>query len=423
MITSEEGLVVDVITNETHPEYSSDGFNFGLIRVRLVRDKSSLSDALLEVAHPMHMNDCALPLIGEVVILHKIAGYWHYYPSRISVTKNINMESAIGHNELENVRGKSAGQTTSPTGEHEFSKTKEKFAFDENIRGLRPFTGDHIIQGRFGNSIRFGHSYMDKTNPKGKLAPNLILRVGQSKIAPQTVPGRYGLILEDINDDATSLWLVADQAVPFVPARGDTHLRSSGDTSFETKGSQLFAVSDQIVLNSKKRSIYLFSGKDVSLSAMNSITMDADNQVLMSAIKGIESRTESHIFSEAAKNITLHAGTDVIIQAENATHILGNKVLIGRGDATADQQPMVLGTKLAEFLRDFILILANSGIVGLGTLGPVMWNPAILIPMLDLIPQKLALSNTGQATPMPVAGAIFNSKDNFVSETNKGVIP
>ena len=421
MITAYEGIVVDVITNESHPEYSADGFNFGMIRVRFMREKTALSDDLLYVAHPLHMNNCELPLIGEAVSVYKIFGKFHY-DTRISITKNANMDSAVGHNEIENVRGQSDGQTTSPAGEHIFVKTNkpaEKFLFDETIRHLRHFPGDYIVQGRFGNSIRFGSSKMEKDNAKQN--PNIILRVGAPKTAPQTVPGAYGLILEDINADLTSLWLVSDQVVPFVPSTTESpvHLRSSFKVPFKTGGSQLIGVSDQIILNSKKRSTYLFSGQNVSITALNNFTADVEKQIRMTADDDIDLRTATSFYLAAKNNIIAQSGINMLLQGQNGVQIVGNKVFIGRTDATADKEPMVLGTQLSIWLANLITTLLIEP-MGLGTLGPVTRNPAVTVKLVAMF-NMLLTNNSGQTAPRPFAGAPFNSKDNFVAKTNKTV--
>jgi len=419
MITAQEGLVVDVITNESHPEYSVDGFNFGMIRVRLLLEKNSLSDELLPLAHPMYMNNCELPLIGEVVVLYKISGVWHY-DKRLSLTKNANMDSAVGHNEIENIRGQSLGQTTSPTGEHIFVKTKkvaEKFLFDESVRFLRPFPGDYIIQGRFGQSMRFGSSKIEKDNKFQH--PNILLRVGPPKTAPQTVPGRYGLILEDINEDATSLWLVADQTVPLVPSttQSPAHLRSSFGVPFKTDKNQLIGVSDQIIFNSKTRSIYLFSGKDVSITTRNNAIIDSEKQIRMTADDDIDMRTATTAYLSAKKHIIAHADINMILQGQNGVQIIGNKVFIGSNKANADKEPMVLGRELSVFLGKLIKALMREP-VGLGTMGPVKWNPAIQAALLQLY-TLLTPPNPGQASPTGFAGAPFNSEDNFVTKNNQ----
>lgn len=409
-----EGLVVDVITNETHPEYSTDGFNFGMIRVRFLREKTSLRDDKLYLAHPMDLSVCDLPLIGEIVLVYKVLGTFHY-TRMVSVSKNINMNAAVGQNEIENARFNSDGQTTSPAGEHLFNKTKEKFLHDESVRLLRPFPGDYIYQSRFGASTRMGSSLIEKGNKK--LNPNFLLSVGKPKDTPQTVGGKYGLILEDINKDATSIWAVSDQKIPLTPATlgGVSYLRSAADTPVDFSGAQLILNSSQIVLNSKKNPIYLFSATNISLNTLNNVTIDADNKIFMTAENDINSKSGTSIYSFANKNILGHALGNILFQGNGGVEIIGNKVFIG--SLQDDKEPMVLGTELSKFLGKLIQTLLKSP-VGFGPMGPVPWNPAITAGLTALL-QQLTPTNSGQMSPTAYAGAPFNSLDNFVSKDNK----
>ena len=79
-----------------------------------------------------------------------------------------------------------------------------------NTKNMEPFEGDLILEGRFGSSIRFGSS-----NPRGKNewsehddegSPIMILSNGQS-------PQDTTLITEDINGDASSIYLTSNQNI------------------------------------------------------------------------------------------------------------------------------------------------------------------------------------------------------------------
>tara|TARA_R110000787_G_scaffold30593_1_gene81932 strand:+ start:763 stop:2328 length:1566 start_codon:yes stop_codon:yes gene_type:complete len=89
-----------------------------------------------------------------------------------------------------------------------------------NIKPLRPYEGDHIVEGRFGNSLRFGATARSKTIPvsqsnnwsagaKGNIGdPITILRNGQAEGLDEMgwVP-----TVEDINLDASSIYLTSNQ--------------------------------------------------------------------------------------------------------------------------------------------------------------------------------------------------------------------
>ena len=89
-----------------------------------------------------------------------------------------------------------------------------------NIKPLRPYEGDHIVEGRFGNSLRFGATSRSKTIPisqsnnwsagaKGDIGdPITIIRNGQAEGLDEMgwVP-----TVEDINLDASSIYLTSNQ--------------------------------------------------------------------------------------------------------------------------------------------------------------------------------------------------------------------
>lgn len=84
-----------------------------------------------------------------------------------------------------------------------------------DIRSLRPFEGDTIIESRFGSSIRFGSTNTTKKlnswSSAGELRkPITIIRNGQG-----TQPDRdyFQQTVEDINKDGSTIWMMAGQTV------------------------------------------------------------------------------------------------------------------------------------------------------------------------------------------------------------------
>ena len=81
---------------------------------------------------------------------------------------------------------------------------------------LRPFTGDVTLEGRWGNSIRFGSSvagnksenYWSTSNKQGD--PIIIIRNGQGK---QISSEGWIPAVENINTDNSSIYLTAGQQI------------------------------------------------------------------------------------------------------------------------------------------------------------------------------------------------------------------
>jgi len=90
------------------------------------------------------------------------------------------------------------------------------FPEQSNIKSLRQFTGDVTIEGRWGNSIRFGstsevtrnQNYWSATGSAG--APITIIRNGQGKQVDNL--GWFPTV-ENINTDPSSIYLTAGQMI------------------------------------------------------------------------------------------------------------------------------------------------------------------------------------------------------------------
>ena len=108
----------------------------------------------------------------------------------------------------------------------------------ENIRPLQPYEGDTILEGRFGNSIRFGAttdptvSIANNWSNEGEIGnPITIIRNGQKKnINTQ----EYKFISENINQDDSSIYLTSNQQLTdFSPS--SIHFKSWGANLETTK--------------------------------------------------------------------------------------------------------------------------------------------------------------------------------------------
>jgi len=84
-----------------------------------------------------------------------------------------------------------------------------------NIKALRPFIGDLTVEGRWGNSIRFGSTTADRRlnnwSSTGSIGnPITIIRNGQGR---QLDPTAWVPTVEDINRDPSSIYLTQGQKI------------------------------------------------------------------------------------------------------------------------------------------------------------------------------------------------------------------
>jgi hypothetical protein len=214
--------------------------------------------------------------------------------------------------------------------------------FNENnvidIHPLLPYEGDIIYEGRFGNSIRLGSTVKNKSgtkNPWSKVGedgdPIFILRNGQS--ATQTgVNGStdpWVPVLENINEDKSSIYLTSTQQIPLQPASNltDSYNKSS-EKPVEVglySRPQIILNSGRLIFNAKNDHIILGADKSIHLTANTTVNLDALEQIAIVAPKlylGSTSGTE---------------GTDIqsIVLGENLVRNLKSLIISLQGVANA----------------------------------------------------------------------------------------
>lgn len=443
-----EALVVDVVLDESRREYAQDGYNMGTIKIRIFSVHHGLSDDVLPWADPRDGELKQFPLIGELVTVEKIRGNF-FYTRRVPIARRVQENTMIGLNEVLT----DAGQTTALSVERTLQKHKfgRYFKPDSRVRPLKHFEGDTVIEGRMGHSIRFGSSISEAA--RNKLAPNIIIRAGQAKNAELdyvTTDAVFGVTLEDLNNDASSIWLTSDQTVDYRPTMlgaGSYH-RELANPPQSFDGAQILAVSDRIVLNSKKNQTLIYSNSSIYLNSFKDTAIDTDSNIILTANLDIRQYSSRNIEIKADEDILLNASSDVFISATEKTSLLGKKIYIG--STQSEVEPMVGGTSLSIFLSRLILALMGTGIPPLQTpyhlqgspapiptlppvaipgiaatthvitpVGPGVLNPVIIAGLIQLY-TELSLPNAGQSTTkLPFSGGPFNSADVFVRLANE----
>ncbi len=417
--TQFDAVVEDIIINETNGEilkYKQDGSNIGEALVRILPDDWGLDKKDLKSAYPLDMNIQQFPEVGEQVRVFCSFGTWFYTKplnTKQKLTENTStiLSDTFGPNkanseELRDSRLLSA-QGVSVAVTDTTRRTQERqVKVNPNTRPLRANQGDFIFSGRFGNFIRLGSSKF--YDPNTQLPePNLLLTAGMWDTPKQlSTPGKitpYSLAFENINKDKSSIWMVSNQTVPFLPITSELKSDAHVQATKEYTGAQIFINSDRVILNSKKNEISLFSNKEINLSSIGNITLNTEHNVFIRSHK-------SDIKINAKNRLTLTAN-EILISAKNIVYdttgdyaISGKRIFIGKyGD---NSQPMVLGSNLALWLRALLInLLAPSTFVS--PVGPVVINPVVAAVLREM--------RDGLSIP---SAAMFNSNDNFVSEDN-----
>lgn len=440
-----EGLVVDVVLDQFHPNYSPDGYNVGTIKVRLLSVDNSRDDELLDWADPLDTTIQEMPLLGELVLVQKVLGNF-FYLRKTNLTRILQEHGMLNlNNQISNRSSRLRSQITSRDEEitPENHKFGNYFKPDNRVRQLKHFEGDVLIQGRMGHSIRFGSSQIDPSS-KG-LAPNLLFRTGQAKDVENTdctTDKIFGLIVEDINKDASSVWMTSDQVIPYEPTivNVGSFYRSLKNPPQQYDGASIIINSDRVVLGSKKTHVLLFAQEEIYLNSFNNTSIDTDSSIVLTANIDIRNLSSRNIDNIADRDYTINVGNDTSVVAINNVSFVSNKMFIG--SITDDEEPLVGGASLSKWLARLILVLMGNppqvlpwttqkstpipaireGVSThthvITSHGPGRLNPTIVNGLTQLY-NELAKTNPGQASPSEFAGAPFNSGDNFVKLANE----
>ena len=239
--------VVDVVLDMNFPNIEKIGGWDALGTILYIKVSEIVKDPEIEykrdlktlisanaLARPLFANQKYYPLKGEIVLLFSTTGRDIIKDtSETYYLNNINIWNHPHHNALPNpdtyngtfpennndktkndylkssgglVRQVQDGDSEIPLGEY----------FDEKLdtKPLLPFEGDHILEGRFGNSIRFGSTSPgpnDWSSTGNTGDPITIIRNGQSD---ELDSKGWEPTTEDVNRDPSSIYLTSTQRIP-----------------------------------------------------------------------------------------------------------------------------------------------------------------------------------------------------------------
>jgi len=202
------------------------------------------------IAYPMDINFKKIPTLGETVFIIQGPSYKQlttgnsdasqfYYLNAISVwNKNhLNMippssESSTNTDTVDNI-SVSDGVPNNPETQVEEPSPGKTFKEEASIRNLYPVEGDIILEGRWGNSLRFSSTAIHTSESKDTESPwssegrdgspITILRNGQGS---DSSFNNWFPIYEDIQNDASSIYLTDGQLVKVL--LGSTNFDSFG---------------------------------------------------------------------------------------------------------------------------------------------------------------------------------------------------
>ena len=301
----EPAEVVDIILDEAHPEYNPDqGNTVGCVLARGLQSQNNQSDYTLQWTMPANGNIIQYPLISEIVILingahpdsqrqtGSIKKYWMSFPQNVWQDVNENSLPAASYSlpyrqatPSEYDRHKGDAEPEGPTLGNSFEP--------KEVAPMQPYEGDLIVQGRWGNSIRFGST----SDPQAG-DPNLYSDAGSPGDPIITIRNGYGNAsdtgegyhLEDYttSGDASQIVLTNGQKIPLEIAstnKDSYHNSSTPDEQDAFEGNQVIINSDRIVFNAKTDSILGTAKVSVGFSTEGTFNIDADDHTIIDSPK------------------------------------------------------------------------------------------------------------------------------------------
>jgi len=247
----------------------------------------SVNSAL--AAYPLDTNIKRIPIIGESVLIVStdsaetyggILKTRHYYMNPTGVQSNIH-NNALPDAKTLIVEDKSDSYSDTESGNPNTSGASDSetnlgdgFEERDDVGSLQPLLGDVMIEGRFGHSLRFGHTPIEAGGThdpswESDMANDPITILSNGRGAG----GSYNkFIIEDVQSDLSSIWLTSSQKVKLSTSNT---LPDGADDQSNFDLPSVILNSDRIILNSKSDYVILSGAKSVAI-ATPAWAMDMD---------------------------------------------------------------------------------------------------------------------------------------------------
>ena len=278
--------VKDIILDESNPLFEQYGewASIGVVLIEDVTQPTNTNSVL--AAYPLFPNIKQYPLLNEVVVVISLpstgletnttSNRLYYFPP-INIWGSQHHNAIPGFSNLAPSQQKDYEQTSAGSvrrvtdGGTEINLGKG-FVEQFDINPLQPYIGDYILEGRFGNSIRFG-GYEGKD-------PVIKIRNGQGPITNEG----WTTVDENINEDKASIYLSTSQQIPI---QSNTYNYNSynvaPESTSEYSNPQVLINSGRLVFNANSDSVLIGSAKSIGLNSQDSVNIDSQNSFIVNS--------------------------------------------------------------------------------------------------------------------------------------------
>ena len=374
------GYVVEVVHSYESLRYDGDNTLNTIIAIphisdQLYKRRSAVGDDYRYF--PLLRGMVDVPSKGDPVLLTTI-GKTRYYLGPINTTENnltwnkdprftkeIDFGDDVGNVGKRGEDGESIAFNKNKNYRRLHKIRKDKLDYGDVIAET---TGDTLLEGRHGNSIRLGsrsnNSYVFISNGRNFDTPMENLNDGSiiSLTKYGTLNEHFGVYRKDENGKSIYESSPIDFILSSDKVEENQRLMSSlvqtindvddvGELIYNYKQNQALISSGRITLNSKTDDIYISSNKDIHIGT--------------------------------GRTLSISNNEDLIIESNSV--FLGNPI---KNNESRVMEPMVLGEQLKTILQDLIDVLQNANGVVQGV--PV---PLVDSTMAPLAPQIISIGN------------------------------
>jgi hypothetical protein len=235
--------VTDIVLDENHPKWDIVGEWNGIGAIFYEFVNQSATGTATNYALPYDAQSKTYPLVNEIVLLFSLPdssmgrstdSKSYFYLKPLGIWNHPHHDAypnptTYGRKQKQDYDATDKGVVVRQVKDNEnfddidlnspINPSQNTFVEKVDIHPLMPFMGDSLLEGRYGQSLRFGSTAKSQSEKKNNWSsagnngdPITILRNGQpTKVSPEGwIP-----ITENITQDLSSVYLTSYQKIPF----------------------------------------------------------------------------------------------------------------------------------------------------------------------------------------------------------------
>jgi hypothetical protein len=306
--------VTDIVLDENHPKWDIVGEWNGIGAIFYEFVNQSATGTATNYALPYDAQSKTYPLVNEIVLLFSLPdssmgrstdSKSYFYLKPLGIWNHPHHDAypnptTYGRKQKRDYDATDKGVVVRQVKDNEnfddidlnspINPSQNTFVEKVDIHPLMPFMGDSLLEGRYGQSLRFGSTAKSQSEKKNNWSsagnngdPITILRNGQpTKVSPEGwIP-----ITENITQDLSSVYLTSYQKIPFSIANEKFRSYPEGKepkSPSEYTFPQIILNSNRIVLNAKTDSILISGEKSVGISSNGSVNIESTSEINLSS--------------------------------------------------------------------------------------------------------------------------------------------